>query len=70
MNMFIFVVDFNFKIMEIIKYFKYTLKDITEFLSLEDFRFYRCFCGGIWYKHDMSGELPNCYGSFGLDMVK
>ena len=50
--------------MKIIKYFKYLLIDIAEFLSLENYRFYRCFSGGIWYKHSMSGELLGCYGNF------
>lgn len=28
------------------------------------FKFFRRMCGGIWYKHEMTGQLPNCYGSW------
>lgn len=50
--------------MRLLKYFKFFFLDIADFLSLENYRFYRMLIGGKWYKHNMSGELPNCYGSF------
>ena len=50
--------------MKLKKYIKYTLRDICESLEFERFRFYRALVGGKWYKHQMNGELPNCYGAF------
>lgn len=31
---------------------------------MTDFKLYRWYIGGIWYKYQMSGEIPNCYGTF------
>ncbi len=59
-----------------IKLIKYTLKSVLEYFELlfnfqiEDFRLYRYYKGGTWYKHEMSGELPGCYGSFWADYGK
>lgn len=49
---------------KITKYFKFLFTDIADFLELSKFRWYRAYKGGNWYKHQMNGELPNCYGSF------
>lgn len=52
------------------KVIRYILSNILEYFeslfnfSRESFIFYRYYKGGLWYKHEMSGELPNCYGSF------
>lgn len=31
---------------------------------MERFKFYRRWKGGIWYKYEMTGQLPGCYGIF------
>lgn len=28
------------------------------------FKIWRWMIGGIWYRHEMTGELPNCYGGW------
>lgn len=43
------------------KYIKYTLISIAVFLELENYRWYRAFCGGIWYRHRNAYELPGLY---------
>ena len=49
---------------------KYTLSGFFNWFEImfnfdrSDFRLYRYFKGGIWYKHQMNGELPRCYGSY------
>lgn len=49
---------------KILIFFSYSLAGIIEFLELDRFRVYRAYKGGIWYKHQLNGELPNCYGTF------
>ena len=55
------------------KIIKYTLSYFIEYFeclfnfSRESFILYRYYKGGVWYKHEMSGELPGCYGSFWAD---
>jgi len=48
----------------LLKYFSYLSITIIEFLELDKFRVYRAYKGGIWYNHQLNGELPNCYGTF------
>ncbi len=31
---------------------------------MKNIKLYRFFCGGVWYRHEMTGELPGCYGSW------
>lgn len=31
---------------------------------MKNLKWYRWLCGGTWYKHTMTGELPGCYGSW------
>lgn len=51
-------------------FIKYILIGFIEWFEIifkidrSDFRLYRYYKGGIWYKHKMNGELPNCYGSY------
>lgn len=55
------------KLMKLIKYIISYIIEYLEFLfnfSRESIILYRYYKGGKWYKHEMSGELPNCYGSF------
>jgi hypothetical protein len=52
------------------KFLYYFFKELNEFTSITfniDFRklqIIRGIIGGVWYKQTMSGELPNCYGSW------
>ena len=31
---------------------------------MSNFKFFRKLCGGIWFKHEMTGRIPGCYGSW------
>ena len=31
---------------------------------MSSLKLYRKLVGGIWYKYQMTGQLPGCYGSF------
>ena len=51
------------------RFIRYTLTGINEWLKvfemdLKNIRFIRMLVGGKWYKQTMSGELPNCFGSW------
>jgi hypothetical protein len=44
-------------------YYKYLFQSIDEsFINI--FRIYRAIRGGKWFKHEMTGQLPGCYGSW------
>lgn len=31
---------------------------------MKSFKWFRKWVGGNWYKYEMSGQLPGCYGSW------
>lgn len=33
-------------------------------ILISNFKLYRWLIGGTWYKFQLNGELPNCYGLF------
>ena len=51
-------------------YIRYTLIGINDWLSIvfnidfKDSSIIRAVIGGTWHKQTMTGEMPNCYGSW------